>query len=574
MMAYTVHPYRLDALKTLVLFASGIKNLSPADCRTISFLIIKKTNLGISETTIKKLYGFALTMFNPSLFTLNALSIFCDFENWEAFCDAKPHSKEPQEGHRGPVTLVPPRPHTTKKPDQIFVDPLISVLLESAVSTLILKANAPDFTIVAYNEAYKDATYTKARDVKGLSLWDAFDPKLAVGLGPTSLLENFHEAIYKQRVIQMEPLHYNILSAIRNIPVLCWWDIKITPISYRGIVSYLVLHIHNITNKVVNHDAIERAIIKELTLAEDLATTNVNLNLYNEKLAESYEQLNQGKLHLEELNKTLESRVFDRTKMLFESEEIQRKLIFNAPVAIAVLKGPDHIVETANKKIIEYWGKTDSVIDKPLAVAIPELDGQPFIEILNKVRKSGVRYVNTELCAFLNYNGSFQPRYYDMIYQPVQYINGVTDSIFIVAVDITDHVNARQSLQRSESMLRLAVTSGNIGTWSLDVSNKVFTYNHIFARILGWDSKETISYEMAIANVTDEYRDRLTKVIEQSLANLEPYDVRYAQKRFNDGKIIYLRSTGSTTFDDSGNNKLFSGVIREITERDLHTGNS
>ncbi|GAA4308083.1 hypothetical protein GCM10023149_01820 [Mucilaginibacter gynuensis] len=448
----------------------------------------------------------------------------------------------------------------------LFTDPLVTALLATPVPTLILANDAPDFTVITYNKAYEEATYIKNRSIRGMSYWAAFDPEKAGSYGPTLLIEAFHEAIYAGNTVQMKPLHYNIPSAIVSVGELCWWDIKIVPIVYNGEVTYLLLNVYNITDKVVHQDAIEKAIIKELTLAEDLASSNVKLHTAVEKLALVNYELSLTKSQLEELNQHLENRVFERSKKLFESEAKQRQLIDNAPVAIAVLRGPNHIVEMANKKIVEYWGKTNGVVNKPLSVALPELEGQPFINILDSVRESGVPYINPELCAFLNFNGVYQPRYYDMIYQPVQYTPGLTDSIFIVAVDITDHVNARKKLEQSESMLRLAIEAANIGTWSVSTEEKILKYNPILARIVGWEHERSMTYEEAIGQVTDEYRDTIIKVIEQAIADGSDYEFTYTQKRFNDGRIIRLKAKGRVLSGGTDGERLFSGVVIEIKE--------
>jgi PAS domain S-box-containing protein len=559
--------HHLDVLKSKILDKSGIISILPNDCRTISYLIIEKTKLPISETTIKRVFGFALGRFNPSKFTLDALSIYCGYQNWQAFRDA--HTK--RENSTFPTsfnqnTLPADIRELTYQSMDYTIDPIIKGLLDTSTPTLILQVDAPDFTIITYNDAYIDAAHIRSRNIQGLSIWEAFKPANAGSYGPTLLLESFHEAIYKQVKIHMQPLHYNIPSAVRNIIALSWWDIEILPVVYEGVVKYLILHKYNITDKFLNQDAIEQAIIKQLTLAEDLATSNVNLNQSNEKLTKSYEKLDQIKRELEELNKSLEDRVFDRTKMLFESESKQRKLIDNAPVAIAVLKGPEHVIETANKKIIDYWGKSDRVINKPLAAALPELEGQPFIDILNEVRNSGVPYVNPELCAYLNFSGIFQARYYDMIYQPIQHVRGITDSIFIVAIDITEHVLAKQRLGHSESTLRLAVNAAGIGIWSFDPNDRILEYNPMFAKILGWEKDEKMTSAQALEQITDEFRDKIKGLVEIAIANGGEYQSTYSLRRFNDSKIIDLKAAGKVAPDDSNLKKIFSGVIWEINK--------
>lgn len=551
-MFVNVKPAHLETIKILTASITGIQNVAPMDCRLISFSIMEKTKLSVSETTIKRLFGFAKSKFNPSFFTLNALAIYCGYKGWDDFRRSYPEALDKDLN------------------TNLFNDPLVLALLETSTPIVILESNAPDFKTITYNKAYEEETYTKKRNLRGLTLWQAFDPNKSGGYGPALLLEALNEAIAKKQTIDMKPLHYNIPSAVPNITALSWWNIKITPVLYDGIIKYLLLNTHNITAKVLHQDAIEQAIMKELTMAENLAISNIKLNLAIENLAANHQELTITKTQLEEINKNLEQLVIDRTRKISEGEAIQRKLIDNAPVAFAVLKGPNHVVETANKKIIDYWGKDSSVIGKPLAKAIPELEGQPFIEILDEVRNSGKAYANTELQALLNFNGVLKPRYFDMIYQPVRFTPGVTDRIFIVAVDITDHIIARQNLEKSESMLRLAVNAANIGTWSFDPKQKVMRYNDMFAKILGWESEEIMTYENAIAKVTDEFREKIVEVIESAIADGGDYDFIYAQKRFNDGEVIWLRATGRITPDDSADRSTFSGIVRQIANNDLN----
>jgi two-component system sensor histidine kinase VicK len=544
-----VKPHHLKLIKSLVLSVAGISAVTPSACRFISSAIFKTTNVRLSETTIKRLYGFAISKFAPSYFTLNTLATYCGFASWAAFVELQ--ADHPETGS-SQATLF-------------FVDPMFLALLETPVPSLVLMNNAPDFTIITYNNAYQVATHSKKRDLVGMTLWEAYDPDQAGGGGPTLLLEAMHEAIYTNQAVHMEPLHYNIPSVSPGVGELSWWDVTITPVAYEGIVKYLLLNTYNITDKILYQDAIEQAIMKELTMAEDLAVSNVKLSVAVSKLAESHEQLTLAKKNLEEINVNLEQHVFERSKKLFESEAKQRKLIDNAPVAIGVLQGKDHVVQTANKKLVEYWGKGNTVIGKPLAVALPELEGQPFIGILNQVNETGLPYVNAELCALLNFNGVFQPRYYDMIYQPIQVSPDVTECIYIVAVDITEHVIARKKLEESESMLRLAVAAANIGIWSVDPVQKVLSYNPMFAKILGWESDKQLSYTQALGQVSDEYREKLILKIEQAIASHTEYDFIYTQKRFNDGKLIWIRGTGRITANDPDGTSIFSGVIREIT---------
>lgn len=80
-------PHYFENLKQQILNISGFTNLIPANCKTISLLIEEKTRQKISETTLKRVFGFALSKFQPSLFTLDAMSKYCGYRSWSDFCD-------------------------------------------------------------------------------------------------------------------------------------------------------------------------------------------------------------------------------------------------------------------------------------------------------------------------------------------------------------------------------------------------------------------------------------------------------------------------------------------------------
>lgn len=68
----------LDELRHLILHQVGIRNLSPSDCQLIAAEITRKTKKNISETTIKRIFGFAAANHQFSKFTINTLLAFTE----------------------------------------------------------------------------------------------------------------------------------------------------------------------------------------------------------------------------------------------------------------------------------------------------------------------------------------------------------------------------------------------------------------------------------------------------------------------------------------------------------------
>ncbi|MES2267376.1 MAG: hypothetical protein V4520_11475 [Bacteroidota bacterium] len=79
-------PQYYEALKEAVLTTSGFNTITPCDCKVISNQIFSQTKLSISETTLKRVYGFAYSKFKPSLFTIDLMAKYCGYQGWEDFC--------------------------------------------------------------------------------------------------------------------------------------------------------------------------------------------------------------------------------------------------------------------------------------------------------------------------------------------------------------------------------------------------------------------------------------------------------------------------------------------------------
>ncbi|MBE9584848.1 NACHT domain-containing protein [Mucilaginibacter sp. JRF] len=89
----TFLPHYFEELKSHVLSVAGISNIVPYDCKNLSTLISNNTRHRVSETTLKRIYGFAHSKFNPSLFTVDAMAKFCGHNNWDCF--VKTHADQP-----------------------------------------------------------------------------------------------------------------------------------------------------------------------------------------------------------------------------------------------------------------------------------------------------------------------------------------------------------------------------------------------------------------------------------------------------------------------------------------------
>lgn len=136
------------------------------------------------------------------------------------------------------------------------------------------------------------------------------------------------------------------------------------------------------------------------------------------------------------------------------SEEHLRTLIEQAPVATTLFVGKDMIIDIPNEAMLKLWGKGDSVIGKPLREALPELEGQPFLAILDNIIRTGEAHSEKGARGDIVINGVLQTFYFDYTYKPLRNSDGEIYAILDMAVDVTEQVKSRQALEKSEERYR------------------------------------------------------------------------------------------------------------------------
>jgi len=140
-------------------------------------------------------------------------------------------------------------------------------------------------------------------------------------------------------------------------------------------------------------------------------------------------------------------------KKVEEKERNFRNMILQAPVAMCIVRGPSFIVDVANERMFELWGKpAEKILNHPLFDALPEVQEEGLEEILQHVYISGETYKENERLVPLPRKGKIEGVYVNFSYQAVREKGNIT-SILAVAIDVTDQVTARQKLEESKTEL-------------------------------------------------------------------------------------------------------------------------
>ena len=88
--------------------------------------------------------------------------------------------------------------------------------------------------------------------------------------------------------------------------------------------------------------------------------------------------------------------------------------------------------------------------------ALPELEGQPFMQLLKDVYEKGETYSATEDRVDLVVDGKLQTFYYNFSYKPIRNLSGEIYAILNMAVDVTDLVKSKERLRKNAEELTLS----------------------------------------------------------------------------------------------------------------------
>ncbi|MDJ1498967.1 PAS domain-containing protein [Cytophagaceae bacterium DM2B3-1] len=136
------------------------------------------------------------------------------------------------------------------------------------------------------------------------------------------------------------------------------------------------------------------------------------------------------------------------------SEERFRSVVEQAPMGIGLLRGREMRIEIVNDKLVELWGKDDSILGMPLQQALPELEGQPFMTLLEQVYDTGKPVTGRGIVANLQRNGRLEEAYFDFAYTPLRYADGTISGVMVLGTEVTTQVLSQKAIEASEAKFR------------------------------------------------------------------------------------------------------------------------
>ena len=160
-----------------------------------------------------------------------------------------------------------------------------------------------------------------------------------------------------------------------------------------------------------------------------------------------------------------------------ETERL-RALFEQSPSFIAVLRGPQHRVELTNAAYLQLIAHRD-VLGVPIREAVPEVEGQGFFELLDRVYATGEPFVGQSAPITIQRTpgAAPEPRFLDFIYQPIRNADGAITGIFVEGIDVTSTHEAVVALRESEAQFRTLAEAMPNHVWTATPDGSLDWFN-------------------------------------------------------------------------------------------------
>ncbi len=254
-------------------------------------------------------------------------------------------------------------------------------------------------------------------------------------------------------------------------------------------------------------------------------------------------------------------------KALADSEERFSLMIEQSPLAICLFTGIDMRIEIANDAMLGYWNRNRSVMGQPLAHAMPELDGQPFLSLLQQVYTTGEVYQGNSTPAQILVNGKLENYYFDFTYKPIRDSKGKIYGVMNVANDVTQQVLATQKLIETRIALSGAIELAELSTWSFCVKTREISYSERFREWLGLPHGNAMEEEF-LELISEPHRYDVRQAIQVAVetGSEGAFDIEFPLQNASSSQIRIIHAAARVFYDNDGNAEYLSGTAQDVTK--------
>jgi signal transduction histidine kinase len=291
-----------------------------------------------------------------------------------------------------------------------------------------------DLRLVEANEAYLQSVGgVRREDILGRLLFEAFpgNPEDPNDIGVRQVRASLVRVLSTKKADHLAAIPYWIeIDGAQGLQrEERFWSATHTPVlDADGQVAFILQHTVDITDLYETRRALRAA---EAALVDTVP----------------FEQKEQGVIR--------RARLIQEANQTLESERRYLRLLFDqAPGFIAILNGPDHVFDMVNDAYYQIVGHRD-IIGKAVREALPELEGQGFYNLLDRVYLTGEPYVGRGIRVLVERTpgAELAEVYVDFLYQPIVDTDGTVTGIFAQGHEMSEMVAAQRALEQLNNTL-------------------------------------------------------------------------------------------------------------------------
>ena len=261
--------------------------------------------------------------------------------------------------------------------------------------------------------------------------------------------------------------------------------------------------------------------------------------------------------------------VISRKKLENQSKMVE-DLLMNAPAVIATLIGPNHVFELVNEPYQSLFGKRQ-IQGKPLLEALPELKGQGFDLLLDKVYETGEVYVNSETPVTLIRGENSEPEecFFDFSYQPMYNEHNEIYGVLAFGYEVTPQILINKKIKESESHFRMIAELMPEKVTNATPDGKVVFYNKSWTDYTGASFDELINEGWGKWVHPDDMEE-VDKNWNHSVKTGNDFDMELRMLNHY-GEYRWHTNRAKAAKDEEGNIKLWVGINSDIHDQKEQT---
>jgi PAS domain S-box-containing protein len=391
-----------------------------------------------------------------------------------------------------------------------------------------------ELRFVAANPAYLEVTGTRLEDLLGRTLFEAFphDPHDPHNENARLLRESLNRVLESRAPDVIAFIPYRVPRERDGQAILDerFWSATHTPIlDETGDVQFILQH------------------TVDVTALRQLRDTNSG-----------------GR---DELGVLQRAQLVQETNYTLDAErQYLRRLFEQAPGFVAVLGGREHVFELVNTAYRQLIGHRD-VVGKPVREALPEIEGQGLLQVLDDVYWTGKPFIGQGVALRLQRErgAPLEQRYLDFVYQPILDAEGRVTGIFVQGHDITPQKELeaeREALLEQHRFLTEAIPQH---VWTADATGELTRVNQRVLDYLGTPEDQVLGSGWVRYLHPDDVA-RCLSVWAESLRTGREYEVEFRLRRA-DGTYRWHLARAVAMHDASGAVSKWFGTNTDVDDR-------